>query len=94
MWNSTTKKLFRKALTDVYRDYSQLQVFVMDELSLQLPQIIYGQSLDVIVFNLSTGTKVVEPVENQCDEGRNRDRDGEENPSPSETSSSRVAHET
>ena len=43
---------------------------------------------------LSTGTKVVEPVENQCDEGRNRDRDGEENPSPSETSSSRVAHET
>ena len=45
-------------------------------------------------FHLSTGTKVVEPVENQCDEGRNRDRDGEENPSPSETSSSRVAHET
>ena len=55
---------------------------------------IIANAIDAFDENLSTGTKVVEPVENQCDEGRNRDRDGEENPSPSETSSSRVAHET
>jgi hypothetical protein len=40
------------------------------------------------------GTKVVERAGNQCDEGKNRDRDGVENPSPSERNSFKVIHET
>jgi hypothetical protein len=52
MWDSATKKQFRLALIDVYRDYSLLEIFVADELGERLKEITHEQSLKVVAFKL------------------------------------------
>jgi hypothetical protein len=52
MWNPATKKRFRQALIEVYRNYRLLEIFVMDELGERLTVITHEQSLDVVVFDL------------------------------------------
>jgi hypothetical protein len=52
MWDSATKKQFRQALIEVYRNYRLLEIFVMDELGERLTEITHEQSLKVVAFDV------------------------------------------
>ncbi|MGD1851404.1 MAG: SUMF1/EgtB/PvdO family nonheme iron enzyme [Cyanophyceae cyanobacterium] len=52
-WTQQDKKEFRCALQDVYRDYSSLEIFVADELDVNLATISAGnQNLEKVAFDL------------------------------------------
>jgi len=53
MWNHATKKHFRQALIDRYRNNRELEIFLMDELGVKLAVISQGQtSLKVVAFDV------------------------------------------